>query len=111
MQVPIGADLASRPLQAHGVINYLDHFKELWTRAMLGFLRTAVHGDVLIFAPELLSGAHYYARLFPNASGQLEEESDRYAQALLYLDLARMCFADAKRLSVSSTGSGNAVSA
>ena len=98
MQVPIGADLASRPLQAHGVINYLDHFKELWTRAMLGFLRTANPGDVLIFAPELLSGAHYYARKFPKASGQFAEESDRYAEALLYKDLARACFAEAGRL-------------
>jgi hypothetical protein len=98
MQVPIGADLSSRPRQAHGVINYLDHFKELWTQAMLGFLRTASPGDVLIFAPELLSGAHYYARKFPDASGELAEESDRYAEALLYKDLARACFAEAGRL-------------
>ena len=95
MQVSIDSDLTSRPLQAHGDINYLDHFKELWTRAMLGFLRSAHRGDVLIFAPELLSGRHYYARMFPNASGQLAEESDRYAQALLYKDLARACFAEA----------------
>jgi hypothetical protein len=98
MQVPISADLTSRPTQAHGVINYLDHFKELWTHAMLGFLRTASPGDVLIFAPELLSGGHYYARKFPNASGELAEESDRYAEALLYKDLARACFAEAGRL-------------
>jgi hypothetical protein len=97
MQVPIDTDLASRPLQAHGAADYLDHFKELWTRAMLGFLRTALPGDVLIFAPELLGRNHYYARLFPDASGQLTEESDRYAQALLYKDLARACFADARR--------------
>jgi hypothetical protein len=97
MQVPIDSDISSRPLQAHGVINYLNHFKELWTLAMLGFLRSAVQGDVLIFAPELLAGTYYYARMFPNASGQFAEESDRYAQALLYKDLARSCFADAQR--------------
>jgi hypothetical protein len=96
MQVPIGAELPSR--QAHGIVNYLDRFKELWTRAMLGFLRKAEHGDVLIFAPELLSGAHYYAREFPDATGQLAEESDRYAEALLYKGLARACFAEAGRL-------------
>ncbi len=96
IQVPIDADLHARPLQAHGVINYLDHFKELWTRAMLGFLGSAHAGDVLIFAPELLPGTHYYARLLPNHSGQLAEESDRYAQALLYKDLARACFNEAK---------------
>jgi hypothetical protein len=98
MQVPIGAELRLRPAQAHGVVNYLDRFKELWTRAMLGFLRNAKRGDVLIFAPELLAGAHYYARKFPDASGQLAEESDRYAEALLYKDLARTCFAEAGRL-------------
>lgn len=98
MQVPIGsAGLASRPTQCHGIVNYLDHFKELWTRAMLGFLRNATLGDVLIFAPELLAGTHYYARLFPDASGQLVEEVDRYREARLYQDLARTCFAEAKR--------------
>lgn len=92
MQVPIGPDIDSRPPQAHGRIDYLAHFKELWTRAMRGFLNHAHPGDTLIFAPELLPGTHYYARLFPNASGQMVEESDRYAQALLYKDLARACF-------------------
>jgi hypothetical protein len=98
MQVPVGAELASRLVHPHGVMNYLDHFKELWTRAMLGFLRTANPGDVLTFAPELLSSAHYYARKFPDASGHFVEESDRYAQALLYKDLARACFAEAGQL-------------
>lgn len=95
MQVPIDARPSVRPRQAHGVVNYLDHFKELWIRAMRGFLRTASQGDVLIFAPELLSSRHYYARMFPNADGKLIEESDRYAQALLLKDLALDCFADA----------------
>ncbi|MGI0135363.1 MAG: hypothetical protein ACREBW_10455 [Candidatus Micrarchaeaceae archaeon] len=104
MQVPIGPNVNSRPLQAHGQIDYLAHFKELWTRAMLGFLKSASLGDVLIFAPELLSGTHYYARLFPNASGKMVEESDRYEQALLYQDLARGCFADAMKLIRSSAG-------
>jgi len=98
MQVPIDSGLSSRPLQAHGAANYLDHFKELWTRAMAGFLRTAVAGDNLIFAPELLTHAHYYARMFPGVSGELAEESDRYAQALLYKDLARSCFTEASRI-------------
>ena len=97
MQVPIDANLAARPKLAHGVADYLDHFKQIWIRAMLGFLRSAVPGDVLIFAPEILAGTYYYARLFPDASGQLTEESDRYAQALLYKDLARACFGDAQR--------------
>jgi hypothetical protein len=98
MQVPIDADLNARPLQAHGSVNYLDHFKELWTRAMAGFLRRADPGDVLVFAPELLTHAHYYARMFPLGSGELREESDRYGQALLYMDLAKCCFVEAARI-------------
>jgi hypothetical protein len=98
MQVPIDADHSSRPLQAHGLINYLDHFKDLWICAMLGFLHIALPGDVLIFAPELLDGTYYYARLFQDASGCLVEESDRYAQALLYKSLARACFTEAQEL-------------
>lgn len=97
MQVPIEADLAARPLQAHGEANYLEHFRSLWTHAMRGFLASAGPGDRLIFAPELLSGRYYYARLFLNSEGCLVEESDRYAQALLLANLARECFASAQR--------------
>lgn len=95
IQVPVGPDINARPLQAHGVVDYLDHFRQLWTAAMTGFLRSAAPGDVLPFAPELLPGTHYYARLFPNAAGNMEEESDRYAEALLYKDIAQSCFANA----------------
>jgi len=84
------------PIDPAGPTSYLRHFKELWTRAMLGFLRNAGPGDVLIFAPELLASTHFYARVFPNASGQFVEESDRYAQALIYKDLAHACFAEAQ---------------
>ena len=96
MQVPIGPDPHTRPVQAHGEANYLADFLALWTHAMSGFLRSSGVGDILIFAPELLAGTHYYSRLFPSLSGKLIEESDRYAQALLYCDLARSCFASAQ---------------
>ena len=95
MQAPIEAADA-RPRLAHGA-DYLAHFKELWTRAMLGFLRHAGPGDELIFAPELLRSGIYYARKFPSASGEPVEETDRYVQALLYRDLARACWAEALR--------------
>ena len=98
MQVPINTDDSSCPVQAHGVTDYLVHFRDLWIRAMHGFLRSAGEGDVLIFAPELLSGMHYDARLFPNAQGKLIEESDRYAQALQYKSLSQSCFEEAQRL-------------
>ena len=95
MQVPIDSNFLSPPMQAHGVANYLEHFKEMWIRAMAGFLRNAGKGDALIFAPELLSGTYYYARKFPDVSGQLKEECDRYDQAILLKDLARTCFEQA----------------
>lgn len=95
IQVPVGPDIDARPLQAHGVVDYFDHCKQLWTAAMTGFLKSALPGDVLPFAPELLPGTHYYARMFPDSKGDLEEESDRYAQALLYREIAVSCFAKA----------------
>lgn len=98
MQVPLDADLSSRPQQAHGTVDYLKHFRELWTRAMTGFLSHAGPGDILIFAPELLSGLNYYARMFPGPSLRLAEESDRYQQALVLNGLANQCFAAAQKL-------------
>jgi hypothetical protein len=94
-QVPVGPDPSRRPPQAHGITDYLAHFRQLWTLAMSGFLRNARPGDVLIFAPELLAGTYYYARLFPNERGQLVEESDRYAEALHLARIARECMAAA----------------
>lgn len=95
MQVPIDS-LESRPRQADGLVDYFEHFREIWTRAMAGFLRMAKPGDYLVFAPELLAGTYYYARLFPGPGGELVEESDRYQQALLYTEVARSCFAEAQ---------------
>lgn len=97
MQAPVGPCLHSRPAAAHGLIDYVADFRQLWTRAMRGFLQLAGPGDVLIFAPELLAGTHYYARHFPDSCGQLAEETDRYAQALMLAQIARECFATAQR--------------
>ncbi|WP_010108369.1 hypothetical protein [Verminephrobacter aporrectodeae] len=94
MQVPISREWTQRPPQAHGVVDFLAHFRDLWGRAIRGFLQHAGPGDVLVFAPEILSGAHYYARCFPDAQGRLVEESDRCAQALIYKDLIRTLFAE-----------------
>jgi len=88
IQVDIG-DGTNRP--------YVDHFREMWTRSFLGFLRSAQPGDFICFNPELLPPSIYYARVFPNAQGELVEEGDRYQQALLYAQLARDCFAEAQR--------------
>ncbi len=96
MQMPVD-DTGSRPSAAAGAVDYFADFRKIWTRAMRGFLRHAAPGDILIFAPELLAGTHYYARLVPNSNGQIVEESDRYAQALIYKAIARDCFVQSMR--------------
>ncbi|HSH09437.1 MAG TPA: hypothetical protein VK995_03560 [Oceanipulchritudo sp.] len=95
MQVVIDT-VSGRPSMAVGGSDYLAHFREMWTRAMAGFLGMAGPGDVLVFAPEILSPKIYYARVFPDSTGKLVEESDRYAQAHLYAQIARECFAAAQ---------------
>ena len=94
MQVPID-DAASRPAAAVGFVDYFADFRTIWVRAMRGFLDHAGPGDVLVFAPELLGGTYYYARLFPGSDGSMAEECDRYAQALLYAKIARCLFEEA----------------
>ena len=90
MQAPI-EDAESRPRIATGV-NYLEHFKQMWIRAMAGFKLSAGPGSVLIFTPELLPPGIDYARVFRDSRVIVREETDRYAQALLYKDIARTCF-------------------
>ncbi len=95
IQVAVGANPAGTP-RAQGAIDYVQHFRKLWTQSILGFLTNASPGDVLIFAPELLSSTNYYARLLPDANGNLAEESDRYAEAIIYAQIARECMAAAE---------------
>lgn len=95
MQVDIG-DGRSMPIQTTGG-DFFAHHLEMWTRAMAGFRKSARPGDVLVFAPELLTPRYYYGRTFVTADGTLREESDRYAQSLIYARLARECFAEAGR--------------
>ncbi len=98
MQVDI-ADGKSPVPQAFGMCDFLAHFREMWTRAMHGFLKSAKPGDYLVLAPEILSPAIYYGRKFTQPDGTLREESDRYAQALVYARIARECFEQAKQRS------------
>jgi len=84
-----------RPPTAPGDLDFLADFEAIWTRAMRGFKKHAGPGETLIFCLELLSRQHYYARCFPNAEGQIIEVSDRYAEALLYLEIAKRCWAKA----------------
>lgn len=75
---------------------FVNHFKMFWTRAFIGFLKTARLGDYLIFTPELLPSEYYYAQLISNNQHQLIESGDRWQQALLYCDIAKECWAKAK---------------
>lgn len=94
IQVDI-ADGRSPVPQAFGIHDFVDHYRQMWTRAMSGFLASARPGDYLVFAPEILAPSIYYARMFPASDGRLREESDRYAQSLIYARMARECFAQA----------------
>ncbi len=88
----IQVDLSDGNVQRHP---YIAHFKQLWTAAFAGFLASAIPTDFICFTPELLHPEIYYARVFPDADGQLVEESDRWGQSLLLARIAEDCFADA----------------
>jgi hypothetical protein len=96
MQVDIADGIAPIP-QSFGILDFLSDHREMWTRAMQGFLQSAKAGDYLVFAPEILAPSIYYARQFTAPDGSLKEESDRYAQALVYTRIARECFEEARR--------------
>ncbi|MGC4031676.1 MAG: hypothetical protein QM754_08080 [Tepidisphaeraceae bacterium] len=95
IQVDIG-DGTSPALQQTGTADFVAHFRDMWTRAMAGFLKHASAGDYLVFAPEILTPFYYYGRKFVGPDGQLREESDRWQQALVYKRIAEECFAAAK---------------
>jgi hypothetical protein len=94
MQMPVD-DAESRPAAATALIDYFADFRKIWTRALQGFLKIAGPGDYLIFAPEILAATHCYARTLPGPDGLPVEESDRYAQALLYKEVIKNCWAEA----------------
>lgn len=72
---------------------YVGHFREMWTRCFAAYLRVAAPQQAFItFAVELLAPEIFYARTF-----QGKEESDRWAQSLLLVEMARECFAEAER--------------
>jgi hypothetical protein len=96
IQVDVGDDPADEPPS-------VAHFRSMWTRAMQGFLATAVDGDMLPFVPELLPAGIHYARTIPDgdaspaADGRRphREEGDRWTQALRLVAIACECFAEA----------------
>jgi len=84
MQVNIGTFTEARKL------SYVQHFCTLWTRVFQAYLRRQAQGP-FTFTTELLAANIFYAREFHG-----EEESDRWSQSLVLVELARQCFADAQ---------------
>lgn len=76
-------------------LEYVDHFKEMWTRSFIGFLKTAKPGDYICFTVELLKAEYYYARNIQTKDGE-QEEGDRWQQALLYKEIIQQCWETAK---------------
>lgn len=76
---------------------YVDHFREMWTRAFAGFLKSAQPGDYLCFTMELLQSDIFYARLIKNEKGEKVEEGDRWQQALLYTQISKECWEEAQK--------------
>ena len=71
---------------------YVTHFRTLWTRCFKAFLSDPARQQAFItFTAELLAPEIYYARTFHGA-----EESDRWQQSLLLVQIARDCFATAQ---------------
>jgi hypothetical protein len=75
---------------------HIQHFRSLWKRTFVAFIRGGRPGDYLVFAPELLHAANCYARRVPGPDGMLREESDRWQQAQILARLARQWFAEAE---------------
>ncbi|WP_258104699.1 hypothetical protein [Marinoscillum sp. MHG1-6] len=75
---------------------YVAHFKEMWTRSFIGFLKNAQLGDYICFTPELLPSEYYYAQLMRNEAGEYVEAGDRWSQAIMYCELAKECWAEAQ---------------
>ncbi len=86
MQVDIGDIDHARDLP------FVGHFQILWTKVFAAFLRRSRPEATFIFASELLASNVYYARTFGG-----KEESDRWSQSLVLMDLARGCFAEAEQ--------------
>lgn len=86
----------------------LRHFREIWTRAFVGFIAGAADDPVpppgleIGFAPELLPGEFGYARFVPGPDGSSREEGDRWEQALVLTRIATECFGAATAIASDS---------
>ena len=83
---------------------HVEHFRQLWIRSFVGFLRLGdqdlvpVANGEIGFAPELLPPECGYALLFPDRDGRLREEGDRWEQARVLTEIATSCFSEARAI-------------
>lgn len=73
-------------------VSYVEHFKEMWTKCFVGFLKTAQPGDYICFTIELLKSDIFYARTIKTENKGKQEEGDRWQQALLYKEIIKECW-------------------
>lgn len=77
--------------------SFVEHFKQMWTAAYRGFLKTAPQDAVLTFSPELLAADIFYTHLVSDNKGNMVEPCDRWTQSHLHCRIAAECFAVASR--------------
>lgn len=83
-------------IKNRGQAEFIEHFKEMWIRSFLGFLKSAKPGDYIVFTVELLSSQIYYAQTLMDAKGNLIEDGDRWEEALHYKSIAESCWEEAQ---------------
>jgi hypothetical protein len=86
-----GQVTASDPAESR----HTDYYRRMWIAACAGFLRSAGPGDYLAAHPELLPARAHYPKMVPGPDGILREESDRWTEARVLIDIAEECFAAA----------------
>jgi hypothetical protein len=71
---------------------YVAHFRTIWRQCFAAYLKhPAPQQPFITFTAELLAPEIYYARTFDGA-----EESDRWEQSLVLVEIAKQCFARAE---------------
>jgi len=85
MQVDIGAASEARKL------SFVQHFCTLWTKVFENYIGSGIQKPIT-FTTELLAANLFYAREFDG-----EEESDRWSQSRVLIELAKECFATAQK--------------
>jgi len=85
------------PFDHPGMDRAIAHYREMWTRCMVGFLKAAKPGDFISFNPEQLHPSINYAPQARSTRNTWEEGSDRWQDALAMTTIAKECWAEATK--------------